>query len=214
MKKFPPVFWWLAAVLGLPLAAFLAWWWRAWIRELVVVPLAYFLWLVGRVFESLPQPVIWGALVLGTLLVALRLLAGSVAPPPAARTTPDSGGRVSEWLRWLHLTRRGVYSRDGLARHIGDTAVAVLAYRQRCTPGEVRLQVREEALELPSPLDAYLRAALGRGTLRRETSLPTLWPWRVHRPQPEVIGEVEAMLDYLEAALEADAPGVSPQEKP
>ncbi|HUM36872.1 MAG TPA: hypothetical protein PLQ85_08400, partial [Anaerolineae bacterium] len=93
-------------------------------------------------------------------------------------------------------------------------AVAVLAYRQRCTPGEVRLQVREGTLELPPPLDAYLRAALGRGTLRRGAALPRLWPWRGHRPQPEVIGEVEAMLDYLEAALEADAPGSSPQEEP
>ncbi|NMC02095.1 MAG: hypothetical protein GYA30_06950, partial [Chloroflexi bacterium] len=53
-----------------------------------------------------------------------------------------------------------------------------------------------------------------RGTLRRGAALPRLWPWRGHRPQPEVIGEVEAMLDYLEAALEADAPGSSPQEEP
>lgn len=202
MKSLISRFWLIVILLGLPLAFFLGWLLRDWIRELVVVPIAYFLWSLGRVFESLPQPIVWGALVLGSLLVGLRLLAGTVTLPPSDAFMPDSGGRVSEWLRWLELTRRGVYSRDGLARHIGDVAIAVLAHQQRCTQSEVRLRLREGILGLPQPLGAYMRAALGRGSLRRDSVLSRLLPFRLHRPQPEVVGDVEAILDTLEGALD------------
>lgn len=204
MKKLPLGFWLLVLLLGLPLAILLGWLLRDLIRELIVVPIAYFLWSLERAFESLPQPIVWGALVLSTLMVGLRLLAGSMVFSPPVTFTSEVGGRVSEWLRWLDLTRRGVYSRDGFARHLGDVAVAVLAHQQRCTQSEIRLRIREGAFDLPQPLDIYLRAALGRGSLRQDSIWSHLLPFRLHHPQPEVIGDVEAMLDYLEAALDLD----------
>ncbi|MBN1922219.1 MAG: hypothetical protein JW892_13310 [Anaerolineae bacterium] len=212
MKKLPPGFWLLMLLLGLPLAILLGWLLRDLIRELVVVPIAYFLWSLGRVFESLPQTIIWGVLVFGALMVGLRLLAGTMVLPPPAPLPSDAGGRVSEWLRWLDLTRRGVYSRDGLARHLGDVGVAVLAHQQRCTQSEMRLRIREGDFDLPQPLNLYLRAALGRASLRQDSLWSQLLPFRFHRPQPEVVGDVEAMLDYLEAALDLDDLSLLPRE--
>ncbi len=203
MKPLPRLFWLFTVLVGLPLALVLAWVWRDLIRELVVIPLAYLFWMIGRSFESLPQPLLWGALVFGTCLAGFRLLAGGVAISPPAGEFSGSGGRVADWMRWISLTRRGAYSKDGLARHIGETAVAVLAYQRKCTQSEVRYLLRADALHLPPPMNAYLRAALGRESLRHDAAVFSLLPFRVHRPQPEIVAEVEAILDYLENALHA-----------
>lgn len=201
MRRHLRAFWVVLALMAIVLAFLLAWSLRDLIREVVVVPIAYVFWLIGRAFEGLPQALIWGALVMGTFLTALRLLAGSVALLPPTHESLESGGRVSDWMRWIELTRKGRYSKDGLARHIGDAAFAVLAYEQRRSQSEVRLLVRDDELLLPSPLDAYLRAAVGRGSLRQETRAASLLPFRLVRPQPEVVSEVEVILDALESAL-------------
>ena len=198
--------WLIAAAGGLLLALPLAWAWRALIRELVVIPIAYFLWQIGRFLDSLPQPLLWGVLVLGASLVALRSLTGGVlAALPPSRSTADFGGRVSDWLRWLHLTQRGIYSKDGLARHVGDAAIAVLAHRQQRSPRETRLQLREGQLELPPILNAYLRSALGQASLEHPPTLATLLPFRLHHAHPEVAAELEAIIHFLETTLDADA---------
>lgn len=201
MKPHLRAFWVVLVLVALATTVLLAWYLRDIIREVVVVPIAYVLWLIGRTFESLPQALIWGALVMGTCLVALRLLAGSVPSSPPGGEAFSSGGRVSDWMRWIELTRQGRYSKDGLARHIGDTAIAVLAYQRRCSASEVRILIRDDELPLPPPLDAYLRAGVGRGTLRREWRLVSWLPFRVVHRQTEVVGEVEAILEVLESAL-------------
>lgn len=198
--------WLIAAASGLLLALPLAWAWRALIRELVVIPIAYFLWQIGRFFDSLPQPLLWGGLVFSASLVALRALTGGVrATLPRSRNAADFEGRVTDWLRWMQLTQRGIYSKDGLARHVGDAAIAVLAHRQQRSQRETRLQLREGQLELPPILNAYIRSALGQESLEHPSTLAALLPFRLHHARPEVVAELEAILHFLETTLDADA---------
>lgn len=207
--------WLLAAVAGgLLLALPLAWALRASIRELVVVPIAYLLWLIGNFFESLPQPIVWSMVVFGAVLAALRTLAGTVTGLPASKPLKNGGGQVSTWLRWIQLTRRGIYSKDGLARHVGDLVLAVLAYQQQRSLREMRLQLRHEPHAFPPLLATYMRAALGEESLHAPSQLAKLLPFRLRHPHPEVVAELDVLVTYLEASLEGATWPPAPEESP
>jgi len=80
----------LAAAIGLAVLL------RDLVREALVEPLAYLLWLVRLELESLPQAIAWVALiVIGLLLAGRSLVAGAARSAPAGLTNR----LVAAWLQ-------------------------------------------------------------------------------------------------------------------
>ena len=80
-----------AALAGAPVSALLALAATGGLREALVVPLLYMIWLVGVLFQSIPQAIVWGGLVAVALLAAWRSLA---QPPGCLLYTSDAAGRA------------------------------------------------------------------------------------------------------------------------
>src|SRR5215207_7651304 len=99
---------------------------------------------------------VWGLfVVIAVLLVAKSFPAGS---PPLPPTAPQSvaHGRVAEWSRWLHNSRRDDHSRWRLAQKLSLLAIETLAFREQCSPQEISRRLRDGSLDIPPQVRAYL----------------------------------------------------------
>lgn len=154
----------LVLLLAIPLVFVL----RGGVREAIVVPVLYILWL-GRLFlQSVPQSLLWALFLMVGLVVAVRSFRaarGSTQhsiPPRRVRGGAYSGP-VWTWQRRIHLVARGSYYEWYLAQHLGRLAQEVLVTRERLAPGQIKLHhlFSDGGLDAPPEVRAYLEAGLG-----------------------------------------------------
>lgn len=183
--------------LGLLLAALLALVLRDFMRESVVVPLLYGLWIARLYIESLPQTLFWALLIIAALVIAGGSLIGRRKPRAKARAIEgEPKGRVTQWALRIRLGTQGDYFRARLARRLGQLALATLAHRQHRPMEEIREMIESGELDGPKEIAAYLQAGLARdrSTLRREAA--SSWPW-THKASPLDLDPAQ-IVTYLE----------------
>ncbi len=93
------------------------------IYQLVIVPLAYLIWLLQIYYSLIPQWLLWTALVVVLLLVVLWNLLPEVRP--SKRKEPKRGeskGEVEALAVWIKNARRGNYFKWQLANRFGRIA--------------------------------------------------------------------------------------------
>ncbi len=149
------------------LAALIALLARGLVREIVVVPLLYLIWLIQVLLDSVPQLALWILLVVVAGIMALRSLSWGPTLLSFTRSEHGSRGRVETWLRLLGLAARDDYSRWRLAQRLATLVAEALAERERLEPRQVRQQIEEGAYVIPVDVRAYLCAGMSG-----------------HRPQP------------------------------
>jgi hypothetical protein len=119
-------------LLGGLLAGVLALLLKDFVRESILVPLAYTVSGARVALNVLPQVVWWLAFLLVTLFI---VVGGVLAALPASRRSGASDeprpGRVEKWMRWIDLAAGGGdnYSQQNLARRVRDLALGALAAR-------------------------------------------------------------------------------------
>ena len=104
-------------------SALLGYFLRDVVYQLVVVPIAYLLWLLYYYYSLLPQGLIW-TVMLAILLVAALWNLLPDAPrggrKPERRRQPE--GEVEALVTWLEKARRGNYFKWQLANRMGRVA--------------------------------------------------------------------------------------------
>lgn len=162
----------LPLALVLLLAGLLALAFRDFVREAIVLPIAYAAWVVSLLLESLPQIIPWMIFLAIGLVIALGSL---IARPKPARAAgggaPHPRGPVEALARQIDLAAQGYYFRWHLARRLRNLAVDTIAYRRRSTPEQVKQQLDAGTLSLPPAIRAYLEAELAFGPVSRFADL-------------------------------------------
>ncbi len=146
----------VALLLAIPLMIAL----RDVVRDVIVYPLARLFWLARLVFLSIPPVFIWGYF----LLIAARIIIHSVRTAPRSMRVSEPEtlhrpGRVSAWARRIRLTRRGDYSRWGLAHHLSELAAKILASNERLKVTESRHRLQAGEWDAPDEIRDYFRTA-------------------------------------------------------
>jgi len=187
----------LAAAIGLAVLL------RDLVREALVEPLAYLLWLVRLELESLPQAIAWVALiVIGLLLAGRSLVAGAAPARRAAPGERDYAGQVEATVRWLNLTTHGDYYKWRLAQRLSELALEALAQREQIGVEEARRRLDDGRLDVPPDIRAYLQAGLQPDYFGR---LPRpRWRWRLRAPSSSLDLAPETVVRFLETQLEAE----------
>jgi hypothetical protein len=131
------------------------------IREVVVIPLLYILWIGQFLVETLPQGVIWSLFVICLLVMMLISLAGKqrrrVRRPPIIITNQE---RIEIWLYLIRQAERDGYFKWRLAQHLQRLTVDAIAHYTDQTSRQTRQQLKQGLLDLPPELQAYFQTSL------------------------------------------------------
>ena len=114
--------WPLLVVIGVS-SLLLAFFLRDAVYQMVVVPLAYVIWIVQFYYSAIPQWALWTALLTLLFLAVLWSLIPEVAPArrrDVLRTPPE--GQVEALAVWIRKSRGGNYFKWQLANRLGRIA--------------------------------------------------------------------------------------------
>ncbi len=155
----------IIAVVSVVLSVVMMFWARDVIREAIVLPLSYLIYVIGILVDYTPQIFFWIVL----LLIGLRIAYLSISRKKK-RTDDEYGdyyrasddpyvtsGRVLFWANKVYQLRtgRGTYFTRTFHESLNRTLLQLLAYRYRITPHQVEERLKEGALELPQDVREY-----------------------------------------------------------
>lgn len=131
------------------------------IREIVVIPLLYILWIGQFLIETLPQGAIWTLFVIFLLIVMLISLAGKqrrkIRRP---LTTITNQERIEIWLYLIRQAERDGYFKWRLAQHLQRLTVDTIAHHTDQTSRQTRQQLKQGLLDMPPELQSYFQTSL------------------------------------------------------
>ncbi len=152
----------LLSILGLFLAAVLAWALEDLVRNMLAVPLIHLYYFLALLVNSTPQAVFWGI-----LLLVLLVVAGKSVQEAGQPELPDFGDplripkreRIGFWAIHINMALQGdYYSRARLAEFLGGVAMDLFAQEERVSVNEVSLRLERGELDLPPEVENYLKA--------------------------------------------------------
>ncbi|MCB0167373.1 MAG: hypothetical protein KDI79_24300 [Anaerolineae bacterium] len=150
---------WLALVASVGLLLTPAF--RVFVREVVVIPLLYLLWIGRFVLSAVPHSALWGCYVaVLLLLMSVSLLSRK---PKKPRTRPPNAaieGRVAGLAHLVHQAEHDDYFKWRLAQQLQKLSVDTIAYHTGQSIPEIRRQLQQGRLDLPAELQAYFEAGL------------------------------------------------------
>lgn len=151
-----------ALVVLLPISLVLLVHFRDTIREIIIVPVLYLLWLLELTFNSIDQTVWWGLL----LALSAVLLFSAVRPQRRTKSPrqwtddPSRWGnrRIAHWAKQVECTRNGMLWGFRSASDLRDLILQVLAYRRRISPPELEQEIAVGSGKWPPEILAYLES--------------------------------------------------------
>jgi hypothetical protein len=169
------------------------------VREVVVIPLLFLLWLMRVLYESIPQVVLWVGFLAIAAIVAWKSLAAPRATPPGLALTPIVRAPVAAWAGMFQRAANDRYARWLLAQRMGQLALELLASQEQRAARGVWQYLHDESLDIPLAVRSYLQA----GT-RMYRPAPPLWRrWRAwiarQVPHPDPLDlDPEEIIQFFE----------------
>lgn len=150
----------LLAVAGvLLLTAGLTWLLRETVRDAVVRPITYMIWLGGLFLRSVPQQILLAALVLTGAYLALRSLTpGRSTPPESSAVEPHRAeeSRLRFWQSQFRYAPSSDFASEKLAAELRSLIFTMLEHQERMSRDEILQAAAAGAIELPAPVRALL----------------------------------------------------------
>jgi len=191
---------WFAILGVIVTAALLAFPLRGVINELVLVPIAYLLWLLKLLYLSLDQAVWWVAAVFVVLVIIGRSLLPELKPVkqliPFAR---HERGSVETLSLALQKSKKGVYFKWLIANRLGRLAYQILLQREHGKPRSVFAPLTSEGWDAPPEVQGYLEKGL-QGSF---ADFPNRRLLNFAPPEKTPLDhEVAEVMDFLESKVE------------
>jgi hypothetical protein len=180
------------------------------VRDTIIIPVYYFLWISGLVLNSIPQAIFAVLLaIIGTLIGAstLRNLPRatdvSTAPPPAAQIET----RYQHWRRLADNLTVSRFSRNLFMNDARRLILSILAYEYSLDTAEVSAAIKAGTLDLPVNIQPLFQrieqeeaapARRGENLLRRLRQLLR----RNERPSQAVDPLVAEVMGFIDQHLE------------
>ena len=159
------------------------------VRDAILIPLAYLWWIAEIVIDAIPQSYFIGGLVaLGLYIAVLSLRSDREGTSRETSTRVISSGNLKVWVQRLRWVARGNYSKQRLHYHLGRLCLSVLAHEYRLQSSEVAQRIRDEDLTVPDTIQPYVDAAVRYSRPVPRTRFPLLdqfWGWVKRLVTPE-----------------------------
>ena len=191
---------------------------RDWVRDAIVTPVLFILWLGGLLIKSTPQWVFWGVfLVLALLILANSLGTGKRLDQNVDRAEPERPRRerVLFWAKQIRWRARRDFSPVGSAEPLRRLVLEVVAFQERLSLTEVEQRLESGELNVPLAIRAYLQyrpapvplSSMGFWEMLRHRWLnwiSGLTHTRSFAQSSPFDGELESVIQFLEGRLEIE----------
>ncbi len=157
------------------------------VRDAIVVPIDYLIWVTGLVIRSIPQDVYLAALLLISLFLSLNTVARIRSRPTTGNYERIPAQGDTRYHRWLLLSSRQSLSpfyRDIFTTEARNLILSMLAYDHGIDSAEAEARVKDGTLEVPERIRDLIEM-------------------RTIRIQPRPVNRFQAVLRWLRL-LEAD----------
>lgn len=202
---------WLLVALVLLVTAALTFLLRDTVREAIVIPMAYALWLGDILLRSLPQGLLLGLLIVICLAILIRaaLRGESMQPEPrAAVITGHHHSRLLFWARQLSRLEDSQFAVEKLAAELKKVILNLLTAQENLTEDEVIDAVRSGALAVPANIRTLIvrpqEWMTAQPAMGFEVLLRWLRPKRAPKVNPEQTRKIEEVIAYIEARVNGE----------
>lgn len=190
-------------------------WLRDIVREVVVIPVSYLLFVAGIVVDTAPQLFFWLVVILIAFWIAYRSMstrrrAAPTMNVPILRDMGDKapyGGRVAFWSTKVnHMRRyRSVYYQSTFHVSLARLLIELLAYRYRLTMLETEERLRGDLLDVPEEVRAYVLSSLSRREITHQKFFRRLWRMILETVQRWMPGRSETSVNLADNQPESPA---------
>jgi hypothetical protein len=165
-------------------------------RDLIIVPLAKFFWMLKGIYGSVPEAEAWiFVLVVVALIFVIVLLRADWAEREVTEERTIYPGDVQQLSFWINRGHRGAYSRWHLARRLAELSLDILESRGANAKSTRRLS--GPGWDPPPAVQKYLETAL-------RTTYADYSRKSATEPESSLDIDVQSVVAYLESLLESD----------
>jgi hypothetical protein len=184
----------VAAILAFPL--------REAVIPLLLVPLAYLLWLLKIIYLSLHQSVWWFLVALITLLILVQSLLPKFKPiAKFIRHERRQRGNVEELAIAIKKTEKGIYFKWLVANRLGKLAYQALLLHEHGKPRSVFAPLQSDGWNPPKDIQNYLEKGLHGSFADFPNSN---WNYFSAPQKTPLDQNVEEVVEFLESKLKTD----------
>lgn len=131
------------------------------IREAVVIPLLYLIWIARFFLSAVPHSALWSCYVVFLLLVmGLSLVTGRRKKRTLLQPDPDNRGRLENLADLIRQAEQDDYFKWRLAQQLQKLSLEMIAFQTGQSTDAVRQQLRQGTLAVPAELQRYFAAGL------------------------------------------------------
>jgi len=192
------------AILGvIVIAALLAFLLRDTVNQLILVPVAYLLWLLKLVYLSMSQSVWWIVAVLVALaIIGQSLLSEIKSVRKVIPFVRQERGNVESLALVLEKSQKGIYAKWLIANRLGKLAHEILGLREHGKPRSVFAPLNGEGWEATPEIQEYLEIGL-HGSF---ADFPNRqWNYFVPPEKTPLDHDVADVVEFLESRIESNS---------
>jgi hypothetical protein len=122
------------------------------VRDTIIVPIYYFVWVGNLTLKSIPQQAFLAVLVVISILVALNTLidVGARQTTKGFVDTPtQTDSRYTYWKKLCSNLYTSSFARDNFAWEARKLIIAIIAYQNGIDPAEIEVRIKNETLRVP-----------------------------------------------------------------
>jgi hypothetical protein len=185
------------------------------LKEIILIPLLYVMWVTELVLKSFDQRCIWLMALVVAVSLSLAFSYRSRTPVDIYQRTmsqrfPDSG-RIRYWRRQIRIGSSTLYTSGFHRSELSRLVIETLAYREGVSAEEIREQLNVGVISVPSEV----RYILGLDEVQDHPDQPlgvmkrtARWFNQVFRQllAPKILPNprLEKVVEYLESLMEVD----------
>ena len=136
----------------------LAFTYRDVLHSMVLIPLAYLIFLIKLTALSIGQQTLWISFVVFSIMIAIFSLAmGRETQPEENVIEHKYPTRLQTWIKTVRCKDRSHYFKWNLAQDLSNLLIEAIAYHQGISQQQVRQLLEGGELDLPPDIRAYLQ---------------------------------------------------------
>ena len=205
----------LTALLVFVIVVGLALFYQDSLKEIILIPLLYVMWVAELVLKSFDQRCIWLMALIVAVSLSLAFSRRSRSPVDGYQRSlpqrfPDSG-RIRYWKRQIRIGSSALYTSGFHRSELSRLVIETLAYREGFSAEEIKEQLNGGMITVPSEV----RYILGldevqdhpdkpSGFIKRTTRWINQFFKQLFAPKSTPKPRLEKIIEYLESLMEVD----------